>query len=230
MVAKAEPSEVGVLFTADNAFAIYNRRKTQTRRTIPDRCWRDLDPESAADREKLLERCSFGPPGRILWVREGWRTLAIHDHLDGKQLVENGWLAAGLPIFYVADESVTFKRGDRVEGTYPKWNGDAGSLGRYRHGRFMPKWASRMRLRVSALRCERPRDISQADAEAEGVRRDPLHFQWLGAPVGKGPERRSCESANAAFLDRWVHLHGDPASIDRYVFVIDFAYHATRHG
>lgn len=100
-------------------------------------------------------RCPYGVPGDKLWVREAWRVSAVHDHVPGSEL------GFGSPP-QVQYEAI----GDGRDETQVQW-------GRYRHARFMPRWASRITLEVTEVRVERLQDISEADAIAEGVDLQP---------------------------------------------------------
>ena len=64
---------------------------------------------------------------------------------------------------------------------------------------FMPRWASRITLEITAVRVERLQDISEADARAEGV------------------------TAVCAYRKLWEKIHG-PGSWDAnpYVWVVEF--------
>jgi hypothetical protein len=64
----------------------------------------------------------------------------------------------------------------------------------------MPRWASRLTLIVEAVKVERLTDISEADAQAEGV--EPV----LGTP-GVPLDRHY-----AAFMQLWDSLHGEGAT------------------
>lgn len=127
--------------------------KTMTRRiarprgrcSLLDGTWTDsfvLDP---GNREWLMRDCPYGQPGDRLWVREAWKTLAEFDDLPGRAL------PAEAPVWYLAD------------GPAPA------RFGRYRHARFMPRRISRGLDEVLAVRVERLREISEADAMAEGL-------------------------------------------------------------
>src|SRR5678810_176772 len=92
------------------------------------------------------ERCPYGVPGDRLWVREPWRTVEQYDHLPPRDVPRTA------PIVY-SDAGAP-------------WDGISG---RYRHARFMPRWASRILLEIISVRAERVQIISEADARAEGV-------------------------------------------------------------
>ncbi len=64
---------------------------------------------------------------------------------------------------------------------------------------FMPRWASRITLEITAVRVERLQDISEADARAEGV------------------------TAVCAYRKLWEKIHG-PGSwdVNPYVWVVEF--------
>lgn len=87
-----------------------------------------------------------------LWVREAWRAPVAWDDRPGSELprqVSLHYEADGAPTEWTAGEGVRF--------------------GRYRHARFMPRWASRLTLDVTGVRVERLHDISDEDIAAEGV-------------------------------------------------------------
>lgn len=103
----------------------------------------DLWPCNRDDRA----RCPYGVPGDILWVRETWSVGALVDEDAPSKM--NAWSERP---FYHAD------------GEPPKFSG----YGRVRPSIHMPRWASRLTLRITDVRVERVQDISEEDAEAEG--------------------------------------------------------------
>jgi len=93
--------------------------------------------------ERVIQ-CPYGVPGDMLWVRETWG-WACGDH--------------GGPI---CDARCVMYRADYNNGFHP-------DDGRWRPSIFMPRWASRLKLRIMSIRVERVQDITEADAKAEGV-------------------------------------------------------------
>ncbi|MFN8996673.1 MAG: hypothetical protein ACK5X3_23840, partial [Pseudomonadota bacterium] len=83
----------------------------------------------------------------------------------------------------------------------------------------MPRWASRITLIVEAVKVERLQDISEADAIAEGVRRDSSAFMHAGWWVYDGEKLPSGEPANVttkpidSFASLWRSING-PDSCD----------------
>ena len=135
-------------------------------------------------------KCPYGAPGDRLWVKEAWRVAACYDHLSGAQL--SGILTAR-NVQYEADDA-------NLRGP---------ALGRYRHARFMPRWASRTDLENVDIRVERLQDISEDDALAEGV---------FGNEHGADqPLPSMCYQA------LWDSIHG-PGSWDEnpFVWVVEF--------
>jgi hypothetical protein len=108
--------------------------------------------------------CPQGQPGDRLWVRETWRTFKSALSPDDNFGVE-----------YRAD-------GEKVY--WPKWDAafrDAvPNGGGWKPSLFMPRWASRITLEITDVRVERVRDISEADAYAEGIKIGDADFDDLG--------------------------------------------------
>ena len=176
----AKARERPILFSSEMVKAILDGRKTMTRRLVKPQpypaglsgVYADLyhrGPEWAfwlPDRRMTEPRtwpCPFGQPGDRLWVRETW---AIRDC--------NPLLAAIFRADCVEDDS-----GER-EGWWmdKNRNGDEvfipGKV-EWRPSIFMPRWASRITLEITAVRVERVQDISEGDAKAEGLQ------DWYGA-------------------------------------------------
>lgn len=152
-----------ILFTMEMVQAILDGKKFQTRRLIkpknpPDGHWM---VESVGGQHQLTHwdndtaetspiACPYGRPGERLWVKETWQ------HLNN----QNGERAELLPnqnsasCFYRADES--------NPAALPM-------SGKWRNSLFMPRWASRLSLKLTEVRAERLQDISAEDALEEGV-------------------------------------------------------------
>lgn len=166
-------SERPILFSAAMVKAILDGRKSQTRRVVKSNALKLLSnfpPDYVASLDNTLS--PYGQTGDRLWVKEAWRAPASVDTMSGSQIADAcldlGYCKPWAPIEYIADG----KRNDR--GWWLEWaqlHGDARS-GRYRHARFMPRWASRIKLDVINVRIERLHEISIDDCFAEGI--DPM--------------------------------------------------------
>jgi hypothetical protein len=118
-----------IMFGPAMVRAILAGTKTQTRRPVK------LHADGTS-----YDRCRYGAPGELLWVRETWTNLAR----PGYQRV---------PV-YRADGTSTDTLPEGV---------------RWKPSLLMPRWASRLDLEVTGVRVERLQDISEADALAEGL-------------------------------------------------------------
>jgi hypothetical protein len=154
--------------------AILAGQKTQTRRLFKLPTWlakRGADLSRAFadkaygvtpclkvpyDEDELVERVrnpwGFPEPGGVrLWVKETW---AIRD--AGARVSTDAFTwPDGFPL-----ERLQYIATDEVPHGNHWWN--------KRSALFMPRWASRITLEVTDVRCERLQDISEDDARAEG--------------------------------------------------------------
>ena len=123
-------------------------------------------------------------PGDRLWVREAWRTESAFDKLKPSEVPSDR-----LAMEYLADDVRLYS-------------------GRYRHARFMPRWASRVTLPVVDVRVEQLQDISEADAIAEGLSalsKDGTLYKY-GIPDRDGlPGNDDCGW-------HWQDWHADPVA------------------
>lgn len=143
-----------ILFSAPMVRALLDGRKTQTRRTVKithrtpglAACLEPFDPAWVRP-HVAVELCPYGKPGDLLWVRE---TFA------GRKNIPLG----NSPLWYRADgETRTMQRPLSYYDDRDKW----------RPSIYMPRWASRLTLRITEVRVQRLHDISEDDALAEGV-------------------------------------------------------------
>jgi hypothetical protein len=183
-----------IIFTAPMVNAILRGEKTQTRRIVKHQFDAITDYRPGHDSE-LLALCPYGKIGDVLWVRETWKSLGIHERLKPSEI------PVGSDIQYPA--------------TYDGW------VSKRRPSIFMPRWASRITLRIVNVRAERLQDISEADAYAEGI--DTEGCAYLTAEHHKlggcsGPSASVC-----AFQGLWQSIHG-PESWEEncWVWVIEF--------
>ena len=196
-----------ILFSAPMVRAILDGTKTQTRRVVkrPKHVPLDyvLNPRLLVDAFKtwwgepnglsvgFSQCCPFGKPGDRLWVRE------THVAFDERTPENTG------EVFYRAD--------DEYERLNFRWTPSI----------FMPRRHSRITLEVAGVRVERLQDISEADAQAEGVARDTEpcdHPRHSCAEVGcLGPTHR------ASFGLLWMEINGANSWRENpWVWVVEF--------
>lgn len=193
-----------ILFSGEMVRAILGGRKTQTRRVVkPGRLWparlpvmgaSEIQPGYwqlrsysgqawATDIETSATviglPCPYGLPGDRLWVREAWALVPVTAYRcsDGVQQTT-------CPTD--SDTAAVYRAG---------W--DRCRPGRWRPSIHMPRWASRITLEVTGVRVERVQDITEADAQAEGVSPSPrpcrgdsfipmFAFLWDRLNAGRG--------------------------------------------
>lgn len=186
-----------IIFDGESVRAILAGRKTQTRRVVKPQptgeprpliewsrgiaaACHDYSPDPAklaAHAERLRGRvlpfttesgslgsrpCPYGAPGDELWVREAW---AVE---DASKLKLPEYCGGGNPDWIYYRDPVHI-------GTGLTWRSPI----------FMPRWASRLTLRVTDVRVERVQDVSEADAIAEGATRRESGWSCDWSRVGE---------------------------------------------
>ena len=162
---KARP----ILFNGQMVRALLDGRKTQTRRVLKPqpkpvdelaseagdvfvdydgslrRFRRDRRQNFADDIIGEPMPCPYGSVGDLLYVRETWSHTG-----QGAWTPSDAFIAQSLggKLVYRADE------GDEAPGWFPSIH--------------MPRWASRLTLRITDVRVERLKDITKAEAAKEG--------------------------------------------------------------
>lgn len=176
-----------IIFSGPMVRAILEGKKTQTRRVVKWPRWvSDLDNAAyqlrAHSAIALFQdgrpikqyACPYGKPGDRLWVRETWADVnceagpAIIYRADHVLSPWTDWCIERGPD-YGAGPSMNY---EKYPGDYTMWWSDL-LAGEPDHGWkpsiFMPRWASRLTLKVTDVRVERLQEISEEDAIAEGV-------------------------------------------------------------
>jgi len=174
-----------ILFSAPMVKAILDGRKTMTRRVFKnddskrvgsrnfvhvlhgkdasvltvkqpaDAAYAGFNYSTSVQTSAVYFKCPYGQPGDRLWVRETWGITTPYDEL---RYQDNG-VDCG-PVWYRADGSLRIDERSRADLCYGR--------GKWRPSIFMPRWASRIDLKITGVRVERLNDISEDDAKAEG--------------------------------------------------------------
>jgi len=183
-----------ILFSAPMVLALLGGRKTQTRRLA----WREKEDPGGAINDGGGQMDYIAPsvvrspspwrkvqPSDRLWVREAVRFPAGSDNREPHK---HG------PVFYEADQ---------------RWFLNYScAKGKRRPGIHMPRWASRLTLTVTDVRVQRLQEMTEADAQAEGISQYE-NGRWHYEP---NPEpayaRLTGPTARDAFHDLWNSIHG----------------------
>jgi hypothetical protein len=200
-----------ILFSAEMVRAILDGRKTQTRRvmkpqpTILAKGYEDIEQIGTVKDciGPLLfcpKPCKYGKPGDLLWVRETWGAVWPADDPVPLRQCE---------IEYRADLPPGCT--DRP-GEWPADEGNGPEVPKWRPSIHMPRWASRITLRITDIRVERLQDISEDDARAEGC--DPVVH-----PDGAV----DCGTRKTTFAKLWNKINGPGAwEANPWVWVVSF--------
>jgi hypothetical protein len=89
----------------------------------------------------------------------------------------------------------------------------------------MPRWASRLVLEVTGVRVERLCDISEADAQAEGVAPFFEVYKGMGQEQTISTGERAADAPHrASFACLWDEINGDRAlwKSNPWVWVVEF--------
>ncbi len=220
-----------IIFSSSMVRSIRCGNKTQTRRVIKSQ------PTESGPCQVI---CPYGEVGELLWVRENWRVGAWDEN---GALVCVDYLSGGFSNYLQTPEDYDFEKlwiqsCDDAEKAGLKTDADGqyswekgASPCRKRPSIFMPRWASRLSLKITGLRAERVQEISDDDAIAEGMfftdyGKDKFGNQLEGWSFQKTKRWEQClGSARFAFGNLWNSINGKRGAGwngNPWVWVIEF--------
>lgn len=135
-------------------------------------------------RQEVTAFAPYGPVGRHIWVRESFCD----------------WGAGTHQIQYKADTTDLDMHMMRQAGSLPKWMS----------GRYMPRKYSRLNLEVKNIRVQMVREISDADAAAEGIHGDlkiNINTSWHSWRDGFKALFNSIHGPDAWDKNEWVFVY-----------------------
>lgn len=204
-----------ILFSSPMVRAILDGSKTQTRRVIRADWWRCLDPDDDDDRAKAAIVGPHGSTGDRLWVRETW-CIAHPDSWDAGPDA-----AIGRPLGPQCPDGT--RQFAWYAATDPDVvNSDDDNRGPWKPSIYMPRWASRITLEITAVRVQRLQEISEDDARAEGCVCDDEPFDHT---------RQSCadvgclgKTHRSSFCTLWDSINAKraPWSSNPWVWALTF--------
>lgn len=174
-------SERPILFSAEMVRGLLDGRKTQTRRLVKinaagraqhaGRNWHLQDPDCVA-------ACPHGLVGDLLWVRETY--CLEHELDDNAPPHDDGRPTRRTPDIVPSDGGSHWRQPHyRATDPPPELAYEYGPKScrqceegdphaHWRPSIHMPRWASRLTLRITDVRVQRVQDITPDDAAAEG--------------------------------------------------------------
>lgn len=201
-------NERPILFKDEMIRAILEGRKTQTRRVVKPP--KNVDPEHwmpeklwdgqfnalhwpADHAEHEILKCPYGQPGDRLWVRE-----TFTDEAGGI------WPYLGEHISY---------RADPLQPFCERWTPSI----------HMPRWASRISLKIASVRVERLQSISYADAQAEGVQTETADPWFYHIPTERNVYDFAANEPQGSFRKFWESINGPGSwAANPWVWVVEF--------
>ncbi|RYG37034.1 hypothetical protein EON81_07920 [bacterium] len=166
--------------------------------------WRSEEDPPCIRRANL--KCPYGAVGDFLWVRETW-----FDNVQLEDAVKRPMLDDNRPrILYRADGEIF----DQTEESFEKGEGWKPSI-------HMPRWASRILLKVTDVRVERLQSISGEDVTAEGVK--TIGEAMWGRRWHLGAPPKAIEDARDLYRQLWEKINGKGSwDANPWVWVVSF--------
>ena len=221
---KARP----ILFTGAMVRAILDGSKTQTRRAVelphanPLGQWEAMQwggptggrtakgetvPAQMAighSRTGQILVSPYGQPGDRLWVRESFMPAPLEAAPGPSQTPWSIAYAAGGQAELLAPSQY-----NPMLYTYERWTPSI----------HMPRWASRITLEITSVRVERLQDVSEADAQAEGI---AYSERFRGYCIGMAEHFHSGDPRES-FRGLWQSINGpDSWAANPLVWVLSF--------
>lgn len=219
-----------IIMQPESVLGILSGKKTMTRRVVkyipdlgePDNWCHNLDRvnELCGD---YLRYCPYGVSGDQLYVKEKWRVGAyirptlLKPHYSYKFAIDykadgyyrREWLTCpdikmGIRLVNQCTEDAL--KSGLTPDSYGEFRWLPGeSPCRWRSPLFMPRWASRIQLRNKSNRVERVQDISEEDAQQEGL------TEWL--KTRKGLRFDCVWPAKHDFREFWDSINAAPKPV-----------------
>jgi hypothetical protein len=194
-----------ILFSAPMVRALLAGTKTQTRRVVKPQ------PENDPAKHHPIEPYNNG--------RGGWNwVLAATGHGLGDpfpcpygQPGDRLWVreAWARTVVGLGTEMVVYREGDNRTDYGGPWKPSI----------HMPRAASRITLEVTGVRVERLQEISEADAQAEGI---PYSERFRGFCIGEA-EHFNSHDPRESYRSLWQAINGpDSWAVNPWVWVVEF--------
>ena len=170
--------------------------------------------------------CPFGHPGDRIWVRETWAQLGNE---DGCAIDWNDNLVKD-----AGAEAARIYRASCTIGDYGLWQipddafwkphtDDRQYEGTWRPSIHMPRWASRITLEITKIRVDRLQNISETDAEAEGIDMEALFDAQDYYDCIADHNMTGRPTVTGAFKYLWESIYGDESwQANPWCWVIEF--------
>lgn len=201
-----------ILFSGHMVRAILEGRKTMTRRVVKIS---RIDPHPQLPAAKIVTLSN----GSQAWMN----SQIEHPHHISKfcpygQVGDRLWVRESM--LFDPDQGWRYSAdgADVIDENYGKINQRCPSI-------HMPRSCCRILLEITGVRVERLHEISEADAQAEGVERVVAGVGWRRycdpdiEEVGVPP----CGDARRSFRSLWKHINGDESwNANPWVWVVEF--------
>jgi len=166
--------------------------------------------------------CPYGQPGDRIWVRETSLHFGNEINIGPNAVSPYVWRAL---VEFKADETC------QTLGEWPinekppvqKWWNT--SKRKWTPSIHMPRWASRINLEIVSVQVKRLADISEADAQAEGVACAALceHTHIPQNELNISFQYLNTKTYRSGFIKAWEGLYGDDSWYKNpWVWVIEF--------